>query len=498
MNARQRELQAAYVEEQRARSKPDEESPPASPFANPRNAAAAACGRRPRARTTPSWPSCANGSAGSGCYLHGIGAWPEPPVPTPVRGLRTARRLGSADQPALPRRRHAAEASEFIASTSASTATSVEHEIDGIVVKVDELALHDELGATNRAPALGHRVQVPAGSRCNTKLLDIVVGVGRTGRATPFAVMEPVQVAGSAVRQATLHNQDVVKAKGVLIGDTVVLRKAGDVIPEVLGAGRRAARRQRDANSPCRRTARSAARRCAPTKEGDIDLRCPNARTCPAQVRGRVEHIGSRGGARHRGARRGRPPPRSPSRAFRPTPPLPTEAGCSTLTVDDLLPIEVIVRTPRPACRSSTRTATPRCARRSVATPARPRRRPASSVPQPSSSALKLIAEIEKAKTKPLWRILVSLNIRHVGPVAARALADHFGSLDAIRGCSARGARRGRGRRRHHRRLGSRLVRASTGTATSWSSGALPACSSARRATRVPAPLRPPAVCSPG
>jgi DNA ligase (NAD+) len=106
----------------------------------------------------------------------------------------------------------------------------IEHELDGIVVKVDELDLHDELGATSRAPRWAIAYKYPP-EEVQTTLLDIVVSVGRTGRATPFAVMAPAHVAGSVVRQATLHNKDVVKAKGVLIGDTVVLRKAGDVIP---------------------------------------------------------------------------------------------------------------------------------------------------------------------------------------------------------------------------------------------------------------------------
>jgi DNA ligase (NAD+) len=169
---------------------------------------------------------------------------------------------------------------------------SVEHEIDGIVIKVDELYLHEELGATSRAPRWAIAYKYPP-EQVNTKLLDIVVSIGRTGRATPFAVMQKVRVAGSEVRQATLHNQDVVKAKGVLIGDTVVLRKAGDVIPEVLGPVvelRDGTEREfvMPTNCPVCGTP------LAPAKEGDIDLRCPNARSCPAQLRGRVEHVGSR------------------------------------------------------------------------------------------------------------------------------------------------------------------------------------------------------------
>src|SRR5690606_21644635 len=306
----------------------------------------------------------------------------------------------------------------------------VEHEIDGIVVKVDELALHDELGATSRAPRWAIAYKYPP-EQVNTKLLDIVVSVGRTGRATPFAVMEPVRVSGSTVRQATLHNQDVVKAKGVLIGDTVVLRKAGDVIPEVLGpVVERRDGTEREFVMPegcpeCGTPLR-------PMKEGDIDLRCPNARSCPAQVRGRVEHIGSRGAldseALGEVPAAALPQPSPPAQ-----PPLATEARRLSLSLEALVPIEVIVR--------DAETGLPKEEEDGVVKTRSPfRRNPTAAEkkrgitgPQPSSQAVKLIAELEKAKTKDLWRLLVSLNIRHVGPVAARALAQWFGSLDAIR-----------------------------------------------------------------
>ncbi|MCY7287156.1 MAG: NAD-dependent DNA ligase LigA, partial [Cryobacterium sp.] len=268
----------------------------------------------------------------------------------------------------------------------------------------------------------------------NTKLLDIVVSVGRTGRATPFAVMDKVRVAGSEVRQATLHNQDVVKAKGILIGDTVVLRKAGDVIPEILGP----VEELRDGterafvmpvNCP------ECGTPLAPAKEGDIDLRCPNARSCPAQVRGRVEHIGSRGALDIEVL--GEVAAAALTQPTRPVqPPLPTEAGLFNLTLDDLLPIEVIVRDaetglPKEEDDGSVRLRTP--FRRN---PTAQEKKQGIEGPQPSSSALKLLREIELAKTKPLWRLLVALNIRHGGRVAARALAGHFGSLDQIRAAS--------------------------------------------------------------
>ena len=209
------------------------------------------------------------------------------------------------------------------------------------MVKVDELALHDELGATSRAPRWAIAYKYPP-EQVNTKLLDIVVSVGRTGRVTPFAVMQKVRVAGSEVRQATLHNQDVVKAKGVLIGDTVVLRKAGDVIPEVLGPVvelRDGTERAFVMPSECPECGTP----LAPAKEGDVDLRCPNSRSCPAQVRGRVEHVGSRGALDIEGL--GEVGAAALTQPDHPeTPPLNTEAGLFDLTLEDLFPIRVRVR----------------------------------------------------------------------------------------------------------------------------------------------------------
>jgi len=261
-------------------------------------------------------------------------------------------------------------------------------------------------------------------------------------------VMEPVKVAGSTVRQATLHNQQVVRAKGVMIGDTVVLRKAGDVIPEILGA----VEQQRDGTQvewQMPEVCPECGTPLRPMKEGDIDLRCPNARSCPAQVRGRVEHIGSRGGldieALGEVTAAALTQPVVPA-----TPPLATEARLFDLEIDELVPIEVLVRdsetgeikldevTGEPIRRSpfqrlGAKTYPPGTEDLDPAERRRRGIRKDHQVVLPSEAATKLLAELEKAKTKPLWRILVSLNIRHVGPVAARALADYFGSLDAIR-----------------------------------------------------------------
>jgi DNA ligase (NAD+) len=435
-------------------------------FANPRNAASGSLRQKAEGKSEAGLDLMHRRLSRLRMLVHGLGAWEHPPVTTQSEiygvlkswGLPTSTHFRVAHTPA--------EAVEFIEHYGEHR-DSVEHEIDGIVIKVDELALHGELGATSRAPRWAIAYKYPP-EQVNTKLLDIVVSVGRTGRATPFAVMAPARVAGSVVRQATLHNQDVVKAKGVLIGDTVVLRKAGDVIPEVLGPVielRDGTEREFVMPATCPECGTP----LAPAKEGDIDLRCPNARSCPAQVRGRVEHLGSRGALDIEGL--GEVSAAALTQPLVPTtPPLTTEAGLFELTLADLFPIEVVVRdseTGLPKLRDdgSLKVETP--FRRSrhkrdgefdpagTASPApsagphspgahypgahssgaHPLRAPfagdADSVP--SSGALTLIENLELAKTAELWRIVVSLNIRHVGPVAARALASYFGSLDAIR-----------------------------------------------------------------
>lgn len=401
-------------------------------FANPRNAASGSLRQKAEGKNDEQLARMRDRLSRLRMLVHGIGAWPNPPVSAQSEVYGLLERWGLPISTHFRVHDSTAGAAEYIAYHGEHR-HDVEHEIDGVVVKVDELALHAELGATSRAPRWAIAYKYPP-EQVNTKLLDIVVSVGRTGRATPYAVMQKVRVAGSEVRQATLHNQDVVKAKGVLIGDTIVLRKAGDVIPEVLGPVvelRDGTEREfvMPANCPECGTA------LRPAKEGDIDLRCPNARSCPAQVRGRVEHIGSRGAldieALGEVSAAALTQPDVPS-----IPPLQTEAGLFALTIDDLLPIEVVVTDaetglPKLEADGSARRRTP--FRRN---PSAAEKKQGLDGPQPSSAALTLLDELEKAKTKPLWRLLVSLNIRHVGPVAARALADWFGSLDAIRAAS--------------------------------------------------------------
>src|SRR5690606_38715143 len=273
-------------------------------------------------------------------YVHGVGAWQNPPVATQSQVYDLLAEWGLPTSPHTKVCRSIDEVAQFVEHFGEHR-HDIEHELDGIVVKVDELDLHDELGMTSRAPRWAIAYKYPP-EEVHTRLLDIVVSVGRTGRPTPFAGMEPAHVAGSVVRQATLHNKDVVKAKGVLIGDTVVLRKAGDVIPEVLGpVVERRDGTEREFVMPERCPECGTPLR--PMKEGDVDLRCPNAKSCPAQVRGRVEHIGSRGGldievlGEVTAAALTQPDVPEP-------PPLVTEAQLFSLTLDQLLPIEVVVR----------------------------------------------------------------------------------------------------------------------------------------------------------
>ncbi|KPG87223.1 NAD-dependent DNA ligase LigA [Frigoribacterium sp. RIT-PI-h] len=415
-------------------------------FANPRNAAAGSLRQKEEGKSPEKRQLMHARLRRLRMLVHGIGAWP-------VRELERATEVRSQSEVydllggwGLPISTHyrvfdsVDEVEAFIHDYGVRR-SSVEHQIDGIVVKVDDLALHEELGATSRAPRWATAFKYPP-EEVNTTLLDIVVSVGRTGRATPFAVMEKVEVAGSEVRQATLHNQQVVKAKGVLIGDTVVLRKAGDVIPEVLGPVielRDGTEREFVMPVDCPECGTP----LKPAKEGDIDLRCPNAESCPAQVRGRVEHIASRGSLDVEGlgevAAAALTQPVEPA-----TPPLRTEAGLFGLTMADIFPVRVVVRDAETGMQKLEADGQPK-----LVTPFRRKRakRDGTYDPTaaefsgdetsvPSKTAIEMLANLEKAKTSPLWRILVGLSIRHVGPVAARALANHFGSLDAMRAAS--------------------------------------------------------------
>jgi DNA ligase (NAD+) len=263
------------------------------------------------------------------------------------------------------------------------------YEIDGVVVKVDQIVLQRQLGSTSRAPRWAIAFKYPP-EEVTTRLLDIQVNVGRTGRVTPFAVMEPVKVSGSTVDRATLHNADEVKRKGVLIGDMVILRKAGDVIPEVLGPV--ADLRTGDEREYVYPTHCPACGTKLSREEDEVDWRCPNTRSCPAQLRERLFHLAGRG-------------------AFD-IEVLGWEAVAALLDgklvadegdVFDLT-ADKLETSPFFMVKQGTL----------------------------SANANRLLANLDEVRTRPLWRVLVALSIRHVGPTAARALANEFGSLDRI------------------------------------------------------------------
>ena len=266
----------------------------------------------------------------------------------------------------------------------------VEHEIDGVVIKVDNFDLQKKLGFTSRAPKWAIAYKYPP-EEVTTRLLDIKVSVGRTGRITPFAFMEPVKVAGSTVTNATLHNQEEIERKGVLIGDIVIIRKAGDVIPEVLGPvlDRRNGTERAfvmPTNCPeCGVQLRAIA-------EGDVDIRCPNTRSCPAQLRERIYYIGSR--------------------AALDIDVLGYEAAVALLTENIITDeADIFSLTQEQLMKSEFFT-----------------KKDGSK----GKNLEKLLAALADAKARPLWRIIVALSIRHVGPTSAQALATHFGSMDAL------------------------------------------------------------------
>ncbi|MCM0678639.1 NAD-dependent DNA ligase LigA [Micromonospora phytophila] len=351
-----------------------------APFANPRNAAAGSL-RQKDPRITASRPLR--------LVVHGIGA---------RRGFRPTAQsesyaaLKAWGLPTSDRWRvvpDLAGVAGYIAHY-AEHRHDVEHEIDGVVVKVDPVSIQGRLGSTSRAPRWAIAFKYPP-EEVTTKLLDIDVNVGRTGRVTPFAVLEPVRVAGSTVALATLHNAREVERKGVLIGDTVVLRKAGDVIPEVLGPV--VDLRPDDARPFVMPTdCPACGTPLAPAKEGDVDIRCPNTRSCPAQLRERVFHLAGRGAfdievLGYKGAA-----------ALLDAQIIADEGDLFSLDADQL------ARSPFFVNKDGSL----------------------------GSNATKLLDNLAVAKERDLWRVLVALSIRHVGPTAAQALARHFRSVEAI------------------------------------------------------------------
>lgn len=275
---------------------------------------------------------------------------------------------------------------------------AVEHDIDGIVVKVNALELQRNLGFTSRAPRWAIAYKYPP-EEVTTKLLDIRVSVGRTGRATPFGHMKAIKVAGSVVEMATLHNQEEIERKGVLIGDTVILRKAGDVIPEIVGPvlGLRTGNEKKfvmPTNCP------ECGTKLGAQKEGDVDLRCPNSESCPAQLRERITYLASRAilDIENLGAQA--------ANALLVDGVLVNEAELFGLKESDLLVSDFFTKKNK------------------------------NGEVLLNANAHKMLASLEQAKNKPLWRFLCALSMRHVGPIAAKALATRFRTLGAIKQAS--------------------------------------------------------------
>ena len=358
-----------------------------APFSNPRNAAAGSL-RQKDPRVTATRPLA--------MVCHGLGA---------REGFEPARQSGSyaaLSAWGLPVSERAKVVSdlravdEFIAYYDEHR-HDVAHEIDGVVVKVDQVSLQRRLGSTSRAPRWAIAFKYPP-EEVNTKLLDIRVNVGRTGRVTPYGVMEPIRVSGSTVEMATLHNASEVRRKSVLIGDTVVLRKAGDVIPEIVGPVvdlRDGSEREFEMPTHCP----DCGTLLAPAKEGDADIRCPNQRSCPAQLRERVFHVAGRGAfdievLGYEAAV-----------GLLDAQVIEDEGDVFTLTQEDLLKVAIFTRAPRKGEGEQ---------------------------PVLSANGARLLANLQDAKARPLWRVLVGLSIRHVGPTAARALAAEFRSMEAI------------------------------------------------------------------
>jgi DNA ligase (NAD+) len=353
-------------------------------FANPRNAAAGSL-RQKDPKVTAGRPLS--------LLVHGIGAVQGREFPTLSGAYESLKDWGLPVSNRYRVVQNKNQVREFV-DYYLEHRHDVEHEIDGVVIKVNERAAQKKVGFTSRAPKWAIAYKYPP-EEVTTKLLDIKVSVGRTGRVTPFGFMEPVRVAGSTVTNATLHNVEEIKRKGVLIGDIVVLRKAGDVIPEILGPViQRRTGDEREFVMPkkcpeCASTLRA-------MSEGDVDIRCPNSRSCPAQLRERIYYIGSR--------------------AALDIEVLGYEAAQALLDSKLIIDEGDLFGLDREKLLKS------EFFRKKDGTIA--------------ANAEKLLSALESAKNRPLWRVLVALSIRHVGPTAAQALAREFGSMDAISGAT--------------------------------------------------------------
>ena len=349
-------------------------------FANPRNGAAGSL-RQKDPRVSASRPLSV--------VVHGVGAKEGITFDSQSDAYRVLNELGLPTSDRFKVCGTRKEVGKFI-QYYADHRHDVEHEIDGVVIKVDSLSQQQQLGFTSRAPKWAIAFKYPP-EEVTTKLLDIRVSVGRTGRVTPFAFMEPVKVAGSTITNATLHNAEEIVRKGVLIGDTVVIRKAGDVIPEVLGpvldrrTGKEKAFVMPTQCPDCGSELRA-------ISQGDVDIRCPNTQSCPAQLRERIYYIGSRAALDidvlgYEAAS-----------ALLEAKIITDESDLFDLTAKKLASSEFFTKKDG----------------------------------KPAANVDKLLAALDDAKARPLWRTLVALSIRHVGPTAAQGLASALGSMDAI------------------------------------------------------------------
>ena len=354
-------------------------------FANPRNGAAGSL-RQKDPRVTAQRPLSV--------VVHGVGAREGIEFDSQSSAYSLLAELGLPTSDRYKTCKSRAEVEKFIKYYEEHR-HDVEHEIDGVVIKVDSISEQQQLGFTSRAPKWAIAFKYPP-EEVTTKLLDIKVSIGRTGRVTPFAFMEPVKVAGSTVTNATLHNSEEIVRKGVLIGDVVVIRKAGDVIPEVLGPvieRRTGAERAFVMPTHCPECG-SVLRAIS---EGDVDIRCPNTQSCPAQLRERIFYIGSRAALDidvlgYEAAV-----------ALLEAKILTDESDLFDLTAEKLARSEFFMKKNGKA----------------------------------GANVSKLLAALDEAKTRPLWRTLVALSIRHVGPTAAQALATNFASIEKIASSSA-------------------------------------------------------------
>jgi DNA ligase (NAD+) len=354
-------------------------------FANPRNGAAGSL-RQKDPRVTASRPLSV--------VVHGVGAREGIDFDSQSGAYERLKSLGLPTSDRFKVCGTRAEVEKFI-QFYADHRHDVEHEIDGVVIKVDSLSQQQQLGFTSRAPKWAIAYKYPP-EEVTTVLLDIKVSVGRTGRVTPFAYMEPVKVAGSTVTNATLHNAEEIVRKGVLIGDTIVIRKAGDVIPEVLGPvleKRTGSERAFVMPTQCPECGSE----LRAMSQGDVDIRCPNTQSCPAQLRERIYYIGSRAALDidvlgYEAAT-----------ALLDAKIITDESDLFDLTAEKLVTSDFFTK------KDGT----------------------------PAANVDKLLAALEEAKTRPLWRTLVALSIRHVGPTAAQGLASALGSVKAISEASA-------------------------------------------------------------